>query len=130
MIADTSFVIDIMKNDKKAVAKLNELVKKGVPQLITSLAIFELYSGVSRSHKPFEERNKVMKLLNGQIIIHFDNDSAEKAGEIDGNLIKEGKMIEPIDSMIAGIALIKKEKILTRNIKDFSKVRGIEIETY
>ena len=39
-------------------------------------------------------------------------------------------MIQPIDCMIAGIALIRKEKVLTRNVKDFSKIKDLEIETY
>lgn len=130
MIFDTSFVIDVMNNDSKSVEKLHELIKAGEPQLITSLTIFELFSGLERSKKPMREKEKVLKILKGQLVLHLDNDSAEKAGEIDGNLVKEGRMIGPIDSMIGGIALIKKEKVLTRNVKDFSKIKGLEIETY
>ena len=130
MIFDTTFIIDVMHNDGKAIVKLHELINKNEPQLVTSLTIFELFSGIERSKKPIEEKNKIVKILKGQLILHLDNDSAEKAGEIDGSLIKEGKMIDPIDSLIAGITIIKKDKILTRNIKDFSKIKGIEIETY
>ncbi len=130
MIVDTTFVIDLMRNEEKAVAKLHQLINKREPLLVTALTIFELFSGLSRSTKPSEERNKIMKVLKGQLILHLDNDSAEKAGEIDGTLIKEGNMIGPVDSMIAGIALVKKDVVLTRNIKDFSKVKGLDTETY
>ncbi len=130
MILDTTFVIDIMDNDKEAVNKLHELIKRGENQLITAPTVFELYSGMARSKKPANEKNKITKILNGQLIIHFDNDAAERGGEIDGNLIKDGKTIQPIDCMIAGIALVRKEKVLTRNIKDFSKIKDLEIETY
>ncbi len=130
MIFDTTFIIDIMKKDNNAVIKLQELIKKGEPQFITSLSIFELFSGIARSKKQYDERNKIIEILNGQIIISLDNSSAEIAGEIDGTLIKEGQMIDPVDCMIAGIALVKKEKILTRNIKDFKKIKKLEIESY
>ena len=130
MIFDTTFVIDIMNREQRAVNKLNELISKREPQFVTVLTISELFSGLSRSKKPIEERNKIMDALNGQLIINLDTIAAEKSGEIDGILIKEGKTIRPIDCMIAGIALLKKEKILTRNIKDFSKIRGLEIESY
>ena len=130
MIMDTAFVIDVMKNEQNAIKKLQELVKKGEPQLVTAITIFELFSGIARSTKPIEEKNRVLTTLKGQLILHFDNDAAEKAGEIDGMLIKEGRMNDPIDCMIAGIALVKKEKVLTRNVKDFAKIRGIEVETY
>jgi predicted nucleic acid-binding protein len=125
MILDTTFIIDIMRNEKMAVVKLNELVKKSEPQLVTAVTIFEIFSGLSRSKKPIEEKNKIMNTLQNQIILNLDNNSAEKAGEIDGNLIKEGRMISPTDSMIAGIALVKKEKVLTRNVKGSVRMSDI-----
>ncbi len=130
MILDTTFVIDIMKNEEKATAKLNELIRKGEPQLITALTIFELFSGITRSSKPREEKTKIMKIVGNQIVLHLENSAAEKAGDVHGTLVKEGNMIDPVDSMIAGIALIKKEKVLTRNVKDFKKVKELELETY
>ncbi|MBI5392839.1 PIN domain-containing protein [Candidatus Woesearchaeota archaeon] len=130
MIFDTCFIIDLMNNDTDAVAKLHELIKSDEPQLVTAVTIYELFSGMTKSNKPEGEKNKIMKVLNGQVILALDNDSAQKAGEIDGTLIKEGKMVDPIDILIAGITLTKKEKLLTRNIRDFSKVKGIELESY
>lgn len=130
MIFDTSFIIDVMRKDEKAINKLHEIIKKREPQLITSPTMFELFSGLARSQKPAREKNKIMKILKDQLVLHLDNDSAEKAGEIDGTLIKDGNRIGPIDSMISGIALVKKEKVLTRNKKDFEKVKSLEIEVY
>ena len=83
-----------------------------------------------RSDKPLEEKNKVIKVLKGQLTLDFDNESAERASFIDGKLIKNGKTINPIDSMIAGIAIVNKQKILTKNVKDFIKIDNIEIEEY
>ena len=119
-----------MRNEAAAVAKLHELINEGEPQLVTAVTIFELFSGLARSKKPEQEKEGIRKVLYGQLIIHFDKEAAERAGDIDGTLIKEGTMIDPTDSMIAGIAVIKKEKLLTRNVKHFSRVRGLEIEVY
>ena len=130
MILDTTFIIDLMEKEDGAVKKLHELIKLGEPQLTTTLTIFELFSGMTRSNRPLEEKNKVLEVLKGQLVVELNNEAAEKAGEIDGTLIKEGKMIGPIDSMIAGIALVKREKVLTRNIKEFSRIRDLQIETY
>lgn len=130
MILDTSFIIDFMANDPKAVDKLRELVKRREPQLITTLSIFELFSGLVRSKRPMEEKYKVMKILEEQTVLSFDSDAAERSGEIDGILKKAGKDIGPIDSMIAGIALSKNQKVLTRNVKDFQRIKGLNIESY
>ncbi len=130
MILDTCFVIDFMDNDEKAVAKLRELELNNEPTPITSLTIFELFSGLARSSSPDKEKEKVINVLSGQTILPFDGSSAEKAGEIDGGLAKKGEKIDAVDSMIAGITIFRKEKVLTRNVKDFSKVKGLDIETY
>ena len=130
MIVDTTFLIDIMEKLPEAEEILNKLSKNGEPLLVTSLSIFELYTGIIRSQNPIKEKNKILKALQDQVILSLDEKSAEKAGEIDGISIKEGNMLGIIDCMIAGIAFIKNEKVLTINIKDFSKIRGLKIETY
>jgi len=130
MIFDTGFIIDLMNKNAQALNKLQELMNKKELQYITSLTIFELFSGLSRSQKPEEEKNKITTILIGLPIFDLDNQCAELGGKLDGILIKEGKMIGAIDSMIAGIALIKNMPVLTRNIKDFSKIKGLKTETY
>lgn len=39
-------------------------------------------------------------------------------------------MIDPEDAMIAGIALINDESVLTKNVEHFSRIRDLKIETY
>lgn len=130
MILDTTFIIDIMNNDLKAIDKLRELQKRGEAQIISSITVFELFSGLAKSKKPEKEKAKIINAINGQLIASFDQEAAEKAGFIDGSLRKEGRTIGPLDTMIAGTAITKKEKVLTRNTKDFEKILGLEIETY
>lgn len=130
MISDTTFIVDLLRNDARAITKLKELMKKNELSFVTTLTIFELFSGLFRSNNPIKEKSRVIDVLKRQMIINLDPESAEKAGEIDGNLILKGKMIQPVDCMIAGIALVKKDKVLTRNVKDFSKIEGLEIESY
>lgn len=130
MIFDTSFIIDLMDRNGNALLKLNDIIKRGDSQLVTSLTIFELFSGLVRSKRPVDEKNKILKVLEGQTILVLDKESAEKAGEIDGHLISEGKCIGAVDCMIAGITLTKKEKLVTKDIKDFSRIKGLELETY
>ena len=130
MIVDTTFVIDLMNSDAGAVQKLHHLLREGEILKITTITIFELFTGVVRSVKPGEERNKVLRALEGQLILSLEREAAEKAGEIDGELIKKGERIEISDSLIAGIALTKNEKVITRNTKHFSRISGLKIESY
>lgn len=130
MIFDTTFLIDILRNDQHALEKLEEITKSGEPQHITAVSVFELFSGVVRSQKQEQEKKNVLDILNSQNVLDFDTLAGIRAGQIDGQLIRQGNMNSPQDNMIAGIALAQKEKILTRNVKDFSKIPGLQVETY
>lgn len=130
MILDTTVIIDVMKKEGKAIAKVKELADNGESLFITPFSVFELFTGAARKSTYLTEKAKIQKHLEGQMIVHFDADAAEKAGEIDGQLIKSGKQIGVVDCMIAGIAILKNETVLTRNKKDFERIDGLTVESY
>ncbi len=130
MIFDTSFIIDVMRRDENALKKFREVLSGDQLQIITTPTLFELYSGLAQSDKPYSEKEKIIYTISHLITWHLDQKSAERGGEIHGKLTKEGQMIDSIDSMIAGIALISGERVLTRNTKHFSKIAGLKTETY
>lgn len=130
MIVDTTFIIDLLKNNEAAIKKLETLTKNNENLILTSLVIFETFSGIYEDKKYFNDKERIASFFKGQTVLSFNPEHAEKAGEIEAELRKNGKMIGTVDTMLAGIALIKNEKILTRNVKDFSKIKNLQIETY
>jgi tRNA(fMet)-specific endonuclease VapC len=130
LLADTTFVIDVMSNDRSALEKAKELENSGIPILIGSPSIFELFVGVALSKKPLEERAKIASVLESLPQLPFDFSSASSAGAIYGEKIKTGSQIDPEDAMIAGIAKTNNQKILTRNAKHFCRIEGVEVEKY
>jgi predicted nucleic acid-binding protein len=130
MIADTSFLIDIMKSDKEAIKKAEEIEKNGNTIAVTSISIFELFVGVTLSIKQDRERYKINRILKGLPIMSFDEDSAIEAGKIFAQKRKNGMLIDPEDSMIAGICSRRNEILITRNIKHFNDIEGLRIESY
>ncbi len=130
MIADTSFLIDIMKSHKEAIKKAEEIEKNGNTIAVTSISIFELFVGVTLSIKQDRERNKINRILKGLPIISFDGNSAIEAGKIFAQKRKNGMLIDPEDSMIAGICSRRNEILITRNIKHFKDIEGLRIESY
>ncbi len=128
MILDTSFIIDVMRKDDKALEKLKYFIEKRTPLIVTTPSVFEIWAGVMLCNKPDEEKNKIEEVLLGQTIFDLDKSSAEESGRIFGTITKNDS-IEPVDAMIAGIAKTKNERVLTRNKKDFNKT-GIGVEIY
>ena len=130
MIADTSFLIDIMENDPSAVKKAGEIEGSGQTLSVGAPTIFELYVGLSLSKKPEEETRKIVDVLSALPQYPLDFASASSGGVIYGMKMRTGFKMDPEDAMIAGIARTYKEKIVTRNVKHFRGIDGVSVETY
>ncbi len=120
----------MMAKNPAAIRKAKELEAVGTSIMIGSPSIFELFSGVAQSRKPQEEKGKIMTILSSLPQLSLDFPSASVGGLIYGEKIRAGREIDPEDAMLAGIARVKAEKILTRNLKHFTGIEGVAVETY
>ena len=128
MIADTTFIIDLGKGDSRAFKKLNELKAQKEALAITAVTTFELFQGCGYlSEKEFRIFSK---LIGAAMVIPVEHETAQLAGLIKSKLERKGILIEALDCLIAGIVLLRKDALLTRNIKDFSRIEGLRLETY
>ncbi len=125
MILDTSFIIDVLQGKEHAVKKLEELEERGVSQDITTVSLFELWSGIERSSRPEDEKRKVVEVLESRNIFNLDVASAEIAGKIDAKLMDEGNPVEPQDCMISGIAIHEGKTVLTADKSHFSQIHQV-----
>ena len=130
MILDTGFVIDLMEGLSEATIKMKEIRESRESIFVSTPTIFELWTGVAQSNWPECEKQKVKEVIESQLILDLTKTCAEEAGMMNGKLWKEGRPIDPEDCMIAGIAKHHDEAILTRNIKHFGRIPGIQVKTY
>ena len=130
MLADTTFVIDIMKHDADAIQTAKELSEASISILVGTPTIFELYVGVGLSVRSGEEREKVLGVLKSLPHLSLDGASASKAGTIYAQRIREGAKIDPEDAMLAGMAIQNNEPLLTRNRKDFTGISDLKLKFY
>lgn len=128
MILDTTVIFDLIRGDDSLVEKIRKLEENNIPFWTTSISVFEIWQGMEEETE--EKKEKIQALLNSLGIFFFDIDCAKEAGLIHSSLREKGKTIDPEDSMIAGIAKVHGEKILTRNVAHFNRVKSVEIETY
>lgn len=119
-----------MRKKPEALKKLSEIEKNKESQSTTSLTVFELSVGISMTKLPDEERKKIEEQLQKFSIYDFNVKYAYRGGLELGKLFKKGNPIDPVDAQIAGIALTENEKVVTRNIKHFNKIEGLEVESY
>jgi tRNA(fMet)-specific endonuclease VapC len=130
LLVDTTFLVDVMRNDAGAVGKAKELADGNVPVLVGAPSIFELYVGVGLSVKSSEEREKVLDVLRSLAQLPLDSQSATRAGLIYAQRAREGMKMDPEDAMLAGIAVENHQPLVTRNRRHFSGIPDLKVEGY
>ena len=128
---DSTFIIDLLRNKPNAKQKYLEIDKDLI--VTTIINLYELMSGVYLTKdKNYEKHlgvlNEFLKRIN---ILQLSLLSVEKASKINGELSSEGKKIDDLDILTAGICLSNGcEVIVTENAKHFSRIQGLKVETY
>lgn len=130
MLAETSFLIDLLKGNEKAITFLE---KNTAPLLYTTeICIFELVMGAhGLRDNPEKELQRINALLSRMVVLPMDRKATLRAGEIAGTLIKQGRQIEDTDCLIAGIALSNGiSEIITANKSHYERIPGIKVVGY
>ena len=97
---------------------------------ISSVTYAELVHGVEKS-KAVEKNRVALALLLANIeIMSFDSLAAEGYGKVRADLEKMGTPIGPLDMMIAGHAKALGYTIVTNNVKEFDRVKGLSLENW
>ena len=128
-LLDTNICIYIIK--KKPADVLKVLKTKSKKEIyISSITVAELEYGVAKSQYP--ERNKValIEFLSIFNIIPFDDADAVNFGFIKIDLEKKGKIIGPMDLLLAAQAKTKRLILVTNNIKEFERVEDLKLENW
>jgi tRNA(fMet)-specific endonuclease VapC len=126
-LLDTNAVIAILKGQPAAVrTRLRRVAPKATAIAVSSIVLFELWYGVARSERRRENTERLRIFLSGAIsVIPFDADDAATAGEVRAALEATGKPIGPYDLLIAAQALRHRATLVTANVSEFSRVRGL-----
>ena len=60
----------------------------------------------------------------------YDENASSKYGLIRAELEKDGKPIGPLDMLIAAHAKSLNIKLVTNNVKEFERIKGLKIENW
>jgi len=128
-LLDTNICIfAIKKRSEIVLMKLKEKISDGI--YISSLTVAELEFGVENSKRIEKNRIALIKFLSIFNILNFDDTDAIAYGRLKTDLRKQGRIIGPIDMLLAAQALNKELIFVTNNVKEFERVRGLKIEDW
>jgi tRNA(fMet)-specific endonuclease VapC len=132
---DTAFLLDLQGRGGRAVQararqKLEELSAANESLTTTRFNVAELWVGVERSEDPQKEAESVGSLLAPLEVLDFDHAAAEVFGRSMAFLMKAGRVTGDMDLLIASVALVNGQTVITRNAKHFSGIPGLTVESY
>ena len=117
---DTNVIIYYLKGDEKASFVVEEIFKGNPSIYISTITEVELF-GFSKITEI--EANQIEKILETVSIITLDSRIARMAARI-----RQLYKLKTADSVIAATALFTGSVLVTRNVKDFSKVTDLQIK--
>jgi tRNA(fMet)-specific endonuclease VapC len=124
---DTNAVIAVLKNQPSGVrSRLRRVTARGATVAVSSIVLYELWYGVARSQRRRENAERLHVFLSGTInVVPFDEEDAVTAGDLRGALETAGTPIGPYDLLIAAQALRSGATLVTANVSEFARVRGL-----
>ncbi len=99
-------------------------------QVISVVTFAELLYGVQTSSRKKANRAAVDALVRHLTVIDWSRDAAEHYAEIRIDLKKRGQMIGSNDLLIAAHARSLGAVVVTNNLKEFSRVKWLEVENW
>ena len=123
---DTNTVIALLKNQPPVRSRLRRVASRGAVVAVSSIVLYELWYGVARSERRRENAERLRVFLSGNIDVRpFDEEDAAIAGDLRGALATAGTPIGPHDLLIAAQALRSGATLVTANVSEFARVRGL-----
>ena len=126
---DSNICIYIIKRKPKNVLiKLKECRQHGLA--ISAITLAELEHGVSKSEHREKNRDSLTQFLTIVDVLPFDSSAAYEYGKIHADLQRKGKLIGPLDMLIAGHAVSKGLVLVTNNMREFERVDKLVAEDW
>jgi tRNA(fMet)-specific endonuclease VapC len=125
---DTNICIYVMKNYPQ---ELRERFNSLAEQLcISSITLGELHYGAEKSARRAENLIAVEHFVARLEVLPFDEKAASHYGQLRAELERAGTPCGPHDMQIGGHARSQGLIIVTNNMREFSRMKGIRVDNW
>ena len=126
-LLDSNICIHFLRGKYNIIEKLNEV---GIDNCaISEITLAELVFGAEKSDNP-KKNHKLIEKFIGQLSILPIFDAIQTYGKEKARLQSEGKMISDFDLLIGCTSIENDLIMVTENIKEFDRIKGIKIENW
>ena len=123
-VLDTNTVLDYFKGRGRVPERL--LATPPSEIALPAISAYEVWVGVLGSQNPKRRREQFEAFLSAVEILPFGAEAGLRAAELRHSLESAGQAIGPLDTLIAATALAHGGVLVTRNLREFSRVPGLK----
>ena len=131
---DSSFLIDLQREthaEKPGGAfEFLEGLDDAEVLAVSAHVVCELRVGVELSRKPLKESEALDHLMSGLVVVYPDERFPVIYARLLAAIQRSGGTISAMDLLIAATALVDDAPLVTRNVRDFSRVPGLRVLGY
>jgi tRNA(fMet)-specific endonuclease VapC len=129
LLLDTDVCIHMIRERPASVLeRFDEYAVGDVGMSVVTLA--ELEYGVNKSSKPGKNKEALDQFIAPLVVADFDRAATIVYGKARATLEKKGQTIGAMDLLIAAHALSLNVRLVTHNVREFSRVPGLRVETW
>jgi tRNA(fMet)-specific endonuclease VapC len=131
-LLDTNACIALINGTPASVrVRLEKALGAGGQAFASTVVVFELWYGVAKSAHQETNARRLETFLSGPVrMLSFEEEDAKAAGKVRASIEASGKPIGAYDLLIAGQALRHKLTLVTANVKEFRRVKGLSWEDW
>ena len=126
---DTNICIDMIRRPASRVFDHIQQVQPG-DIAISTITLAELQCGVHKSSNPSKNAKLLIEVCSVLDILPFDNNAAAAYGMVRSQLESKGIPIGPLDGLIAAHALSLGITLVTNNMREFKRIKGLNLENW
>ena len=128
-LIDTNVCVDYLSGRHPSVAAR---IQRSLPSDLglSAVVVAELRHGADRSARPKANHGRIDVLVGEIPFLDFDLEAAFAYGRLRSRLEASGTPIGPNDMLIAAQALARGLVVVTDNVGEFGRVRGLKVENW
>lgn len=127
-LLDTSILVFLLRRKRPEIVERMERTDGALH--ISTISVAELAYRASRSSDPLRNRIAVEEVLSRLSVLDFDALAASRSGTVRADLVAAGTLIGGYDLLLAGHALAADLTMVTNNVREFERVRGLRVEDW
>ncbi len=131
---DSAYLIDLLRETTRGrpgpALDFIEDVPDAETLAVSVHVVAELRAGAELSRRPLQEHEELDRLFSGLVVAYPDERFAMVYGRLLAAVQRTRRTIAAMDLLIATAAVLDDAPLVSRNVKDFSRVPGLRVLPY